>query len=325
MPLVDHLEFADLKAVVAIADARSFSKAASVLNTVQSALSHRIIVLEDALRIQIFNRGRSGARLTPVGKSFYGMADDLLRQRDELVALTQAIHEGELRPFRLGFTSFVDSGIIDTVCEMYRSMFPTGEILPEPGETEEMHTRLHAREIDAALVTLPLVPNGYAVQPIVNEPLVVCMRRDDPQAGSDELPPEVLDRKLAIFSDPRHHPRAHAKLLEMLNELGIHPQIANPTFSSRHVQSMVRERRCYALIRASDEVQPDLMTRPIRGAHWTIDSALIYPKGKQQATLPLLLRSIQKRFASPKAELQRTGSERVSHEPAQGRLWTAQS
>jgi hypothetical protein len=46
--------------------------------------------------------------------------------------------------------------------------------------------------------------------------------------------------------------QAHARLLEMLDEQGIQPWTSRPIFNAEHVQWMVRERHCVALIRESD-------------------------------------------------------------------------
>ncbi len=116
--------------------------------------------------------------------------------------------------------------------------------------------------------------------------------------------------QLGIFSDPRHHPRAHERLLEMLDEQGIEPKVINPTFNSEHVLWMVRESICLALIAASQSLQDDLTTRPIQGVTWTIDSALIYRAEHKQLALPLLLRDLEKKFpvGSPASQKKPTRS-----------------
>jgi DNA-binding transcriptional LysR family regulator len=201
-----------------------------------------------------------------------------------------------MQPFRLGFTPFVDKHVLATVNQAYHELFPKGSISPENGDTDDLLTRLKEGTLDAALVTLPLSSDGYRVQPVMHEQLVVCLRNDDPLASHEEIPPELLNGKLAIFSDPRHHPLAHAKLLEMLAEQSIQPRVSNPTFNAEHVQWMVREGLCVALIRHGEPVHEDLTTRPIRGVSWTIDSAIVYRPEHDQMALPLLLRDLNRRF-----------------------------
>ena len=161
------------------------------------------------------------------------------------------------------------------------------------GDIEEIVERLRADSIDAALLTLPLKAEGMCIQHLRSEPLVVCIRKDDPLARLDELPPRTLNGKLWTFSDPRRHPLAHARLLEMLAQQGIQPQLANPNFNIGHVQWMVREKLCVALIRDGESLHEEVTTRPIQGVRWTIDFVVVYKLEHRQMALPLLLRRLE--------------------------------
>ena len=198
----------------------------------------------------------------------------------------------------MGFTPFVEQHVIGTVCRAYKEIFPRALVMPQNGDTEDLVERLKARELDATLVTLPLGADGVVVQPILRDSLVVCIRKDDPLAGEDALNTGDLNGRLGIFSDPRHHPRAHGRLLEMLAEHGIKTRISNPTFNAEHVQWMVREHLCVALVREHEPLHEELTTRPVRGVSWTVDSAIVYPAEGRQKTLPLLIHELQRRLST---------------------------
>ncbi|MCU1302756.1 MAG: transcriptional regulator, LysR family [Candidatus Sulfotelmatobacter sp.] len=108
MSVYDHLEFKHLKSTVAIAEEGTITAAATRLPLAQSALSRLINDLEDALHIQIFERDRGGMNLTAAGESLLRFARELLQTRIDVVKAVQAIHQATLRPFRLGFTPFID-------------------------------------------------------------------------------------------------------------------------------------------------------------------------------------------------------------------------
>ena len=170
MSVYDHLEFKHLKSIVAIAEEGTITAAATRIALAQSALSRQINELEDALHIQIFERDRGGMNLTPAGESLLRFARELLQTRIDVVKAVQAIHQATMRPFRLGFTPFIEHQVISTVCDAYRDLFPKGSIHPENGDTEDVIKRLRAAELDAALVTLPVLPDGYCIQPVMHEP-----------------------------------------------------------------------------------------------------------------------------------------------------------
>ncbi len=328
MSVYDHLEFRHLVYIVAVAETGSFTAAALSVHVAQSAISRQIGEIEDIFHIRIFQRvERKGkgkrkvhriAKLTVSGESLLGFAQRLLGMRKEIIEVVQGIEQSALRPLRLGFTPFVEPHVLETVTHAYRDLFPRGEIEPESGDTEALVEQLRSGEIDAALVTLPIASDGVAVQPVMHEKLVVCLRKDDPLAQHEALAPEQLSGQLGIFSDPRHHPRAHARLLEMLAEQGITPRISNPTFNAEHVQWMVKHRICLALIRKHEPLDEELTTRPIRDVNWTVDSALVYKPELRQMALPLLLGELERRF--PVAGMQRPAGSGERHKPAQGSL-----
>jgi DNA-binding transcriptional LysR family regulator len=223
-------------------------------------------------------------------------ARQLLQTRTEIIEAVQAIHQSTLLPFRLGFSPLVEEQVVDTVCHAYHELFPGSEILPEGADTEDLFERLAQGTLDAALITLPVGGDGITVQPVMHQRLVVCIPEGDPLAQFPEIPPAALAEKLSIFGDPRQHPRAHARLLEMLNEQGIQLRLTNPTFNADHVQWMVKEKICYALIREHEPLRSGLTTRPIQGASWTVDSAIAYMSNSGQLALPLLLHDLEKRF-----------------------------
>lgn len=326
MNVPDHLEFRHLKYIIAVAETGSFTAAALKLHVAQSAISRQIGEVEDIYNIQIFQRteakGRAKlhriAKLTQAGESLLRFAYELLETRLEVIESVRAMQHSAMGPFRLGFSQFVEHNLLLTVHRSYRDIFPGGKIEPASGDTEVLIDRLRASELDASLVTLPVNSDGVVVQPIMHENLAVCIRHDDPLAQYEFLAPEVLSRKLGIFSDPRHHPRAHARLVEMLEEQGIVPSISSPNFNARQVQWMVKEGICLALVREHEPLDEGLTTRPIRDVKWTVDSAIVYCPNQNKAVLPLLLRELERKF--PVVSLPKPPLSGSLLKPAQGAL-----
>ena len=122
-----------------------------------------------------------------------------LQTRVEIVNAIHAIQQASLHPFRMGFSPFVEQYVIGTVCTAYKEILPRALVIPQNGDTEDLVERLKARELDAPLVTLPLASDGVVVQPILQESLVVCIRKDDPLAGEVELNTGDLNGRLGIF------------------------------------------------------------------------------------------------------------------------------
>lgn len=297
MSVYDSLEFRHLKYIIAVGEAGSFTKASAHVHVAQSAISTQIAEIEDLFDIRLFTRHGKGVNLTVVGQSFLPSARQLLQAREDFIKAMQAIEQSSARPFSLGFTPFVEPHVIAAVTNSYRELFPSGDISPAAGEREEILDALSRGLIDAALLTLPLDPEGLVVHHLMSEPLGVCLRKDDPLALQQELAPQSLDKRLCIYSDPRRHPLAHARLLDMLSEQGIRPIVSNSTFNSGLVQWMVKDRHCLALIRQTESLLEEVTWRPIQGVRWTVDFALVYRSQQQHVALPLLIRDLDNRFS----------------------------
>jgi DNA-binding transcriptional LysR family regulator len=295
MSIYDNLEFRLLKYIVAVAEEGSVTKAAARLHVAQSAVSTQIASVEEVFKIQIFVRMRNGVILTAVGEAILPTARRFLKEREDLVKAAQTLQRAGSGPFKLSFTPFVESEVVGLICRSYRWLFPKVEIRADSADIEEILEQLAQASIDSALVTLPFESDGLCVHPVISEPMVVCLRKDDPLAAFDELPPKSLDGKLCIFSNPQRHPLAHARLLEMLQREGITPRLGNPNLGTGHIHWMVKERQCLALIRQGESLGEDLTTRPIQGVRWTIDFALVYRPEQEQMTLPLLFRELERR------------------------------
>jgi DNA-binding transcriptional LysR family regulator len=292
---VEHLEFRLLKYIVAIADAGSFTAAAAKLHLAQSSLSTQVGQLEDVLGILIFDR-EHGNMPTPEGKVLIRYAREGLKTRERIVRTVQAIHAGKLMPLRLGFTPFVQKALLNAVTEMYRELLPESEFIPESGDTDELTNRIRQDSLDAALVTLPIMDDELETNVIEKERLVVCMRSDDPLAEREAIPPDALDGKISIFTYQRHHPTAYVRIAEMFKELGVALRPSKPTLNIDHIQWMVKEGVCYSLIRASRPLMNGLVTRPIAGVDWTIDTAFVTKAEHENPALSWFVEGLTKHF-----------------------------
>lgn len=81
---LSKIKLSQLRALVAIADTGNFSEAALKLDVTQSTISHAIATLEEELGVTLLQRGRHGARLTPVGDRITAHARSLLGLLDTI-------------------------------------------------------------------------------------------------------------------------------------------------------------------------------------------------------------------------------------------------
>jgi DNA-binding transcriptional LysR family regulator len=295
MSIDDHLEFRLLKYFVAVVEAGTFTAAAVRLHVAQSAVSTQIRALEDILNVTLFDR-EHGNTLTAEGRLMFRYAKSSLKTRRRFIQILQAIHSATLQPLRLGFSPFVQKGLLHSVSTVYKEVLPDCEMVPESGDTEQVLERIRTDKLDTALITLPVTADDLEIHVLEREPLVVCMKREDPLTEYETVPASSLNQKISIFAYQKHHPTAYTRLLGMFSEIGITPRPCEPTLNIEHVQWMVREGICYSLIRAGRTLLNGLVTRPIASVDWTIDTALVLRADNENPALSLFVEELMNHF-----------------------------
>ena len=128
-----------LKAFVAVADSRSFTRAATQLNRTQSAVSMQIKRLEDRLGVELFNRTKANVDLSAAGEGLLGYARRILTLNDEAVGkLWERKIEGVVR---LGVMDDYGTLIVPPVLASFAACYPLVHVEMEIGLTSSMPSR----------------------------------------------------------------------------------------------------------------------------------------------------------------------------------------
>jgi DNA-binding transcriptional LysR family regulator len=291
----DLIELRHLKNFIAVAEAGNISRAAEILFISQSCLSEQMKQLEEAAQACLLVRHHGGVHATPAADILIAGSKQVLKLVDDLLAATRSVDAGTFLPMRLGFSSFADHSLFDTVCSIHTSLYPACKIKSQIGDNVELLALLDRGDIDAALLTLPASGEGFKTYPFTHTRLVACMRADDPLSKLHEITPADLGSKLTIFREPKQHPEGHDRLIEMLDEVGITGDVAATNNNPHDLQWTVGSSYGYALIREGSLLHDGLVTRPIAGVTWTVDSALVVGRTAHK-TLPRLVKELQKKF-----------------------------
>jgi DNA-binding transcriptional LysR family regulator len=287
--MYDLVEFRHLKYIAAVAEEGNITRAADRLHIAQPSLSKQIKDIEDEIGFSIFIRTRDGVSVTPSGQIIVAYAQEAIVRRSEVVTLAKAVHRGDIPPLRLGISSFINPALLQHLRDSYHEYFPACIVHLSSGSPSHLLQRLEKMTLDGALLTLPIEGHDWVVQYVARNPLVVCMRMDDPLADGHEISKDDLSARLNIFSDPELHPAAHRQLFEMLGEAGIHPEIKCVAATPADIQWMVRTDRGVALVDQSIPLDSDLTTRPIAGIHWTVDAAFVHHVKADHLALPFVV------------------------------------
>ncbi|MDB5579152.1 MAG: LysR family transcriptional regulator [Bradyrhizobium sp.] len=129
-----------LRAFVAVADQRSFTRAAVMLNRTQSAVSMQIKRLEDRLGAELFNRSKANVDLSAAGEGLLGYARRILALNEEAVGrLAERKVEGVVR---LGVMDDYGTCVVPPLLASFLAGYPRIHVEMETGLTSFMLGRL---------------------------------------------------------------------------------------------------------------------------------------------------------------------------------------
>ncbi|MDY0884940.1 LysR substrate-binding domain-containing protein [Dongia soli] len=148
MPLPD-LEIDLLRSFVAVAETGSFTAAAEVVGRTQSAVSQKILRLEETLGCRVFDRNSRGLSLTRDGERLLTAARQMLAFNDETVR--QFIEPSVVGRLRLGIADdFIPHQLPRLLARFARS-YPGIDLELTTGLSCDLLCGLEAEQLDLAL------------------------------------------------------------------------------------------------------------------------------------------------------------------------------
>ncbi|HYD70781.1 LysR substrate-binding domain-containing protein [Azospirillum sp.] len=173
-----------LRAFVAVADARSFTRAAEALLRTQAAVSQQVKRLEDAVGKRVFERDTRGVRLTRDGEQLLPYARRMLSLNDEIMAAMRPA--AAARPIRIGSPDDYATMLLPRVLARFAQAHPDVPVEVTCDNSVDLVPALEAGRYDLALVTQhPSAERGTLVR---REPLVWVAPPDDGVERQEPLP-----------------------------------------------------------------------------------------------------------------------------------------
>jgi len=121
------MELRHLRYFVAVAEEKSFNKAAERLFISQPPLSRQIKQLEEEIEVLLIDRDNRPLKLTEAGQFFYEHAIQILAQSDNLRAMTT--RKGSFNnSLSIGFVASILYGVLPKVIARFRKIYPNIEI-----------------------------------------------------------------------------------------------------------------------------------------------------------------------------------------------------
>lgn len=227
-----------LRALLAVADTGSFSKAAEELHLTQPAISKRIAQLEQQLGTRLFDRIGRHIALTQAGRLLHTRAEGILRALDDA---ERAIHDlsghiGGHLP--LATSHHIGLHRLPPVLRAFSERHPAVKLDIDFMDSEAAHGGILHGQLELAVVTLaPDMPAALCAEPIWSDPLSVMVAHSHPLAAQRQSTLEELSRYPAVL--PGENTYTGQIVLGMFERAGLPVEVSLHTNYLEIIRMMV--------------------------------------------------------------------------------------
>lgn len=194
----------ELRYIVAVAQEKSFGRAAAKCFVSQPALSVAIQKLEEELGTQLFERGKSEVSVTPVGERVVEQAQLVLEEAARIRELARAGRNQLVGPLKLGVIYTVAPYLLPDLIPVLHLRAPEMPLELEENLTEVLEVELKSGRLDAAIIALPFAPPGVATVFVYEEPFQVVVPSEHKWAKRRSVHPDELVGEHAILLNVGH-------------------------------------------------------------------------------------------------------------------------
>ena len=188
------MELEPLRLFLRVAATGSFSRAATLASSTQSAVSKRIGALERQLDARLFERTGHGARLTAAGRRLLPRAEALTAEVDRLAEFVSDDAHGLAGVVRLSLQPSVSWPLVGDLVAVTRQRYPQLRLQIAEGPTRQIEESLADGRIDLGVVSLPPPPDLGEFEALFDVPLGLVAKAGDAQARRPTIPFERFAR-----------------------------------------------------------------------------------------------------------------------------------
>lgn len=198
------MSLTELKFIVAVAQERSFRRAAEKCFVTQPALSLAIKKLEEELNIVIFERNRKDITMTEIGEKIVEQASRVLEETARIKQLADMGKNQLKGTFKLGIIHSVGPYLLPEIIPILRNIAPDMPLEVEENLTANLENQLRSGVIDAAIIALPFEIPSLQYRVLYDEAFDVVVPSNHHWANRKHIKPEELSDEKVLLLNSGH-------------------------------------------------------------------------------------------------------------------------
>jgi DNA-binding transcriptional LysR family regulator len=234
------VELRHLAALEAVAEERSFGRAARRLGYTQSAVSQQIATLERVVGERLLERpgGPRPVSPTQAGRLLLRHAGAIVARLEAARADLAALSAGEAGTLRVGTYQSIGQRIVPTLLRRFAAAWPRVEIrLTETNTDEELVALIERGDLDLTFADFRLWDGPFEAHDLLEDPYLLVVRAGSPLATGGRAPSlrQIAELPLIGF----RHCRATALVESYFHQQGLRPEFVFRSADNGTVQAMV--------------------------------------------------------------------------------------
>lgn len=200
-----------LQYLAAVADLRSFRRAAEACHVSQPSLSAQVAEAERALGVRLFDRDRRGVLVTRAGVALLERLRRVLVEADDLVDAARRHADPRAGTLRLGILPTIGPYLLPAAVPALRAALPRLVVRWEEDRTAALVRRVEAGELEGAVVAAEADLGGLETLELGADPFLLAAAPAHPLAqGAGPARPGELRGHEVLLLDDGHCLRAQA-------------------------------------------------------------------------------------------------------------------
>ena len=276
-----------LRYVLAVAETRSFTRAAESLFVVQSALSQQVRKLEDELGVPIFIRTTRSVSLTPAGEALLPLLRQVIAGVDQIAVDAQALRGAVTGRLTVGMME-IPSESLDVAALMatFHARYPEVTVTLRSGGSDLLVQATRDRKLDAAIVgsNVARTTDQLSFDHLFSESLVAVLPVQHRLATKSSVSLDELAELPFIDFPPGYGLRRETDR----GFAGVRRRVAFEVTRVDEVVHFVCQDLGVALLpesvaRSRAETNPTLVLLPVRGADLRREVHLVAPQAQRRS------------------------------------------
>ncbi len=192
------------RSFVAVAEARSFSRAARALHTTQPTLSRQIARLEQELGERLFERYGRHVECTVAGQILLPLAQAIVARADDAISLIREHAGAGSSMVRFGAVGNVFALLLTPLLVSFLTAFPGAKVDLIDKDDAQLEEAVLSGELDCAVMT-PWGSTRAATHYLLTEEIVLVVPRGHRFATRRSVPIRLLAQESILLPRPTLH------------------------------------------------------------------------------------------------------------------------